>query len=86
MLTFGSTDTGKTITGIVVNKRIIAECREIDETSAILYRSIGGCSPGLMKDHGQQARASENFAGPVDFETPRPDLPVHFLNFHKPWW
>ena len=31
---------------------------------------------GLMKDHGQQARASENFAGPVDFETPRPDLPV----------
>ena len=27
---------------------------------------------GLMKDHGQQARASENFAGPVDFETPRP--------------
>ena len=38
-----------------------------------------------MKDHGQQARASENFAGPVDFETPRPDLPVHFLNFQKPW-
>ena len=37
-----------------------------------------------MKDHGQQARASENFAGPVDFETPRPDLPVHFLNFQKP--
>ena len=37
-----------------------------------------------MKDHGQQARASENFAGPLDFETPRPDLPVHFLNFHKP--
>ena len=31
-----------------------------------------------MKDHGQQARANENFAGPVDFETPRPD-------FHKPW-
>ena len=29
---------------------------------------------GFMKDHGQQARASENFAGPVDFETPRPDL------------
>ena len=26
---------------------------------------------GLMKDHGQQARASENFAGPIDFETPR---------------
>ena len=25
-----------------------------------------------MKDHGQQARASENFAGRVDFETPRP--------------
>ena len=40
---------------------------------------------GLMKDHGQQARVSENFAGPVDFETPRPDLPVHFLNFQKPW-
>ena len=34
--------------------------------------------PGLMKDHDHQARASENFAGPVDFETPRPDLPVHF--------
>ena len=31
-----------------------------------------------MKDHGQQARASEHFAGPVDFETPRPDLHVHF--------
>ena len=30
--------------------------------------------PGLMKDHGQQARASENFAGPVDFKTPRPDF------------
>ena len=40
---------------------------------------------GLMKDHGQQARASENFAGAIDFETPRPDLPVHFLNFQKPW-
>ena len=26
---------------------------------------------GLMKDHGQQARASEHFAVPVDFETPR---------------
>ena len=38
-----------------------------------------------MKDHGQQVRASENFAGPVDFETPRPDLPVDFLNFQKPW-
>jgi len=37
-----------------------------------------------MKDHGQQARASENFAGPVDFETPRPDLPVHFLTFRSP--
>ena len=23
-----------------------------------------------MKDPGQQARASENFSGPVDFETP----------------
>ena len=31
-----------------------------------------------MKDHGQQGRAGENFAGPVDFETPRPDMPVHF--------
>ena len=38
-----------------------------------------------MKDHGQKARASKNFAGPVDFETQRPDLPVHFLNFQKPW-
>ena len=35
-------------------------------------------APGLMKDHGQQARASENFAGPVYFETPRPELTVHF--------
>ena len=34
---------------------------------------------GLIKDHGQLARASENFAGPVDFETPRPDWPVQFL-------
>ena len=33
----------------------------------------------LMKDHGQQARASENFAGPVDFETPRPNWPVDFF-------
>ena len=42
--------------------------------------------PGLMKDHRQQARASENFAGPLDIETSRPDLPVglHVLNFHKP--
>ena len=40
---------------------------------------------GLMKDNGQPVRDSENFAGPVDFETPRPDLPVHFLNFQKPW-
>ena len=39
-----------------------------------------------MKNHCQQARASENFAGPVDFETPRPDLPVRFLNFQKLWW
>ena len=30
-----------------------------------------------MKDHSQEARASENFAGPLDFETPRTDLPVH---------
>ena len=39
--------------------------------------------PGLMKDHDQQARASENFAGPVDFETPRPDLylPIFQLLF-----
>ena len=48
-------------------------------------QSSGTLRPGLMKDHGQQARASENVAGPVDFETPRPDLPVHFLNFQKPW-
>ena len=41
--------------------------------------SIDQLKPGLMKDHGQQARASENFAGPVDFETPWPDLPVHFF-------
>ena len=32
-----------------------------------------------MKDKGQLVRASENFAGPVDFETPRPDWPVQFL-------
>ena len=38
-----------------------------------------------MKDHGQHARASENFVRPVDFVTPRPDLPVNFLNFQKPW-
>ena len=31
---------------------------------------------GLMKNHDQQVRASEHFAGPVEFETPRPDLPV----------
>ena len=37
-----------------------------------------------MKDHGQQARASENFTGPVDFETPRPDLQAQ-QNFHWPW-
>ena len=56
-----------------------------------MYRLHNYLRPGLMKDHGQQARASENFAGPVDFETPRPDLPEHFLNFqllavvfHKP--
>ena len=41
--------------------------------------------PRANEIHGQQARASENFAGPVDFETPRPDLPVHFLYFQKPW-
>ena len=34
---------------------------------------------GLMKDHGQLTRASENFAGPVDYETLRPDWSVHFL-------
>ena len=34
-----------------------------------------GLRARLMKDHGQQqARASENFAGPVEFETPRPLL------------
>ena len=27
----------------------------------------------------------ENFAGPVDFQTPRPDGPVHFFNFHNPF-
>ena len=32
---------------------------------------------GLMKDHNHQARASENFAGTVDFETIWLDLPVH---------
>ena len=37
-----------------------------------------------MKDHGQQARASENFAGPVDFETPRPSGLLAVV-FHKPW-
>ena len=31
---------------------------------------ITGIESGLMKDHGQQARSSENLAGPVDFETP----------------
>ena len=36
-----------------------------------------------MNDHGQQARASENFAGPVDFKTPRPDLPVHFFKLSE---
>ena len=34
-----------------------------------------------MKGYGQQA--SEIFAGPVDFETPRPDLPVHFLKLSE---
>ena len=33
-----------------------------------------------MKDHGQQARACEHFAGPVDFETPQAQQ-----NFHWPW-
>ena len=46
-----------------------------------MLRYVTDLQSGLMKDHGQQARASENFAVPVDFETPRPDLPVHFLNF-----
>ena len=36
--------------------------------------------PGLIKDHGQQARASENFAGPVDFENLQAQQ-----NFHCPW-
>ena len=53
--------------------------------SAVSSVCVDCLRAGLMKDHGQQVRASENFAGPVDFETPRPDLPVHFLNFHKPW-
>ena len=67
----------------------------LDENFASVYVKHG-CKPqpltdkcthsGLMKDHGQQARASENFAGPEDFETPWPDLPVHFLNFHKLCW
>ena len=39
-----------------------------------LLSTASSTQPGLMKDHGQQARASENFAGPVDFETPRPDF------------
>ena len=52
-----------------------------------------------MKDHRQQARASENFAGPVDFESRAyeslknvlANLAVVFLNlqaqqnFHWPW-
>ena len=42
-----------------------------------------GWEAGLMKDHGQQASGGENFAGPVNFETPRADLPGHFLNFQK---
>ena len=60
-------------------------------SSRIVLSSISGTTsvrelcPGLMKDHGQQARVSVNFAEPVDFETPRPDLPVHFVNFQKPW-
>ena len=28
-------------------------------------------------------QASENFAGPVDFETHRPDLPVHFFKLSE---
>ena len=55
---------------------------QFNELSELCH--VVSCS-GLMKDHGQQARASDNFAGPVDFETPRPDLPVHLLNFQKPW-
>ena len=31
-----------------------------------------------MKDYGHQARASENFAGPVDFETPRLETIVEY--------
>ena len=48
------------------------------EPTINFFSGVHGLESGLMKDHGQQARASENFAGPVDFETPRPDLPVHF--------
>ena len=39
-----------------------------------------------MKDHGQQARASEHFAGPVDSETPQTDLPVHFFKLSYACW
>ena len=42
--------------------------------------SVDTIRAGLMKDHGQQARASENFAGPVDFETP----PRFVSTFLKP--
>ena len=58
----------------------IIGCVFDDSRGLTLHRNIvfAYLKPGLMKDHGQQARVSENFAGPVDFETPRPDLPVHF--------
>ena len=56
-----------------------------DDIYAITREVKNPLGSGLMTDHGQQARASENFAGPVDFETPRQDLPVHFLNFQKHW-
>ena len=38
-----------------------------------------------MKDHDQQARASENFAGPVDFETPGVSKSTAQQNFPWPW-
>ena len=37
------------------------------------------------KKNKKNCWVSEKIAGPFDFETPRPDGPVQFLNFHKPW-
>ena len=69
--------------------------RVVGHYNLLVDRRRSILKPGLMKDHGQQARASKNFARPVDFETPRPDLPVHLYmvfqnlqaqqNFHWPW-